>query len=187
MIFLMQDFIQTMESEYTALHVYLQDPAAFGIDMSNVEPGLGSRPDMASQKQAVQAATEAYEQFLSFDRSVLSPGQQDSYDIYAFQTSLALALSDEKFDYYAQQFESMGGLHYQLPTPFIGLGAAQRRGCGRPDCHGAGCAAVCGERAEYTKEQAARGLLMADLDEVIGYCESVLQSGEDSAVLSANE
>ena len=25
--FLMQDFIQTMESEYTALHVYLQDPA----------------------------------------------------------------------------------------------------------------------------------------------------------------
>lgn len=38
---------------------------------------------------------------------------------------------------------------------------------------------------EYTKEQAARGLLMADLDEVIGYCESVLQSGEDSAVLSA--
>ena len=26
---------------------------------------------------------------------------------------------------------------------------------------------------------------MADLDEVIGYCESVLQSGEDSAVLSA--
>ena len=71
---------------------------------------------MASQKQAVQAATEAYEQFLSFDRSVLSPGQQDSYDIYAFQTSLALALSDEKFDYYAQQFESMGGLHYQLPT-----------------------------------------------------------------------
>src|SRR5699024_10428852 len=147
------------------------------------EPGLGSRPDMASQKQAVQAATEAYEQFLSFDRSVLSPGQQDSYDIYAFQTSLALALSDEKFDYYAQQFESMGGLHYQLPTLL-----SDRALRSEEDVEGLiamvqDVLPYVESALEYTKEQAARGLLMADLDEVIGYCESVLQSGEDSAVL----
>ena len=183
--FLMQDFIQTMESEYTALHVYLQDPAAFGIDMSNVEPGLGSRPDMASQKQAVQAANEAYEQFLSFDRSVLSPGQQDSYDIYAFQTSLALALSDEKFDYYAQQFESMGGLHYQLPTLLSDWALRSEEDVEGLIAMVQDVLPYVESALEYTKEQAARGLLMADLDEVIGYCESVLQSGEDSAVLSA--
>ena len=80
--FLMQDFISTMESEYTALHVYLQNPAAFGVDMSKVRPGLGSRPDIVSQRQALQAAEEAYGQFLSFDRSKLTAEQQDTYDIY---------------------------------------------------------------------------------------------------------
>ena len=89
--FLMQDFISTMESEYTALHVYLQNPAAFGVDMSKVRPGLGSRPDIVSQRQALQAAEEAYGQFLSFDRSKLTAEQQDTYDIYEFQTALALA------------------------------------------------------------------------------------------------
>ena len=33
-----------------------------------------------------------------------------------FRRRSPLALGDERFDYYAQQFESMGGLHYQLPT-----------------------------------------------------------------------
>lgn len=183
--FLMQDFISTMESEYTALHVYLQDPAAFGVDMSKVEPGLGSRADMASQRQALQATEEAYGQFLSFDRSRLTAEQQDTYDIYEFQTALALALGDERFDYYAQQFESMGGLHYQLPTLLADWAL-------RSEEDVKGLVAVVQDvlpyvesALEYTKEQQARGLLMIDFDEVLGYCRGVLESGEDSAVLRA--
>ncbi|MBS6866166.1 MAG: DUF885 domain-containing protein [Ruthenibacterium sp.] len=183
--FLMQDFISTMESEYTALHVYLQNPAAFGVDMSKVRPGLGSRPDIVSQRQALQAAEEAYGQFLSFDRSKLTAEQQDTYDIYEFQTALALALGDEKFDYYAQLFESMGGLHYQLPTLLADWAL-------RSEEDVKGLVAVVQDvlpyvesALEYTKEQQARGLLMIDFDEVLGYCRGVLESGEDSAVLSA--
>ena len=88
--FLMQDFISTMESEYTALHVYLQNPAAFGVDMSKVRPGLGSRPDIVSQRQALQAAEEAYGQFLSFDRSKLTPNSRTPMTSMNFRRRLPL-------------------------------------------------------------------------------------------------
>lgn len=183
--FIEQEFISTMESDYTNCHVFLQDPAAFGVDKSKIPVNLGVRLDEDSQAQAAQQAQDAYEQFLQFDRNTLSAEQQDTYDIYQFQTGLSLALSDEKFDYYGQLFASMSGLHYQLPTLFADWQVRSEQDVKDLILLVQDVPAYVDSALEYTKQQADRGLLMVDFDEVISYCNSVLESGENSAVLAS--
>ena len=40
--FIEQEFIDTMESDYTSLHSFIENPENFGIDLNNVEIGFGS-------------------------------------------------------------------------------------------------------------------------------------------------
>ena len=183
--FIKQEFISTMESDYTTCHVFLQNPADFGVDESKIEVNLGTRFDADSQMQARHEAQEAYKQFLQFDRDSLSAEQQDTYDIYEFQSQLALAMSDETFDYYNQIFASMSGLHYQLPTLFADWQVRNEQDVKDLILLIQDVPAYVDSALEYTKQQAEHGLLMVDFDEVTSYCSSVLESGENSAVLAS--
>ena len=49
--FLNNEFIETMESDYTTSHVYLNKPENFGVSKENIEINLGTRMDMQEQKK----------------------------------------------------------------------------------------------------------------------------------------
>ena len=116
--FMKDEFVDTMESEYLLINTYLEDPKAYGIDMSKVKVNLGSRFDAKTAKSDYKEMQKAYEEFEGFDRDLLTKEQQDEYDAYEFQQSLALEMGEQEYDYYAQLFSSMSGLQFQLPTLF---------------------------------------------------------------------
>ena len=105
--FLNQEFIETMENDYVTLHTYVTHPEDFGIDMSQVEVGLGMGASQDDQQKLKQELNDPYEQLMEFDYDALTEDQKDSYDIYKTQLSIDQTLSDEKFDYYGSLFASM--------------------------------------------------------------------------------
>ena len=116
--FIEKEFVEAMESDYTTMHVYLEQPEKYGVDKTKVEVNLGTRVDEESQKEALENAKKSWDAFEKFKRSHLTDEQQKIYDTYAYQEEIDKALNDEKFDYYQQLFGSMTGIHYQLPTLF---------------------------------------------------------------------
>lgn len=183
--FIEKEFVDTMESDYTTAHVYLQDPEAFGVDPDQISVSLGTRMDEESQEEAMASFTATCEEFRTFDRDELSVEQQDIYDIFDYQVSLSEALSDAKFDYYAPLFESISGLHYQLPTLFADWQLRNEEDVQDLITLMSDVRPYVDSALEYTRTQEEQGLLMLDLDSVISYCEGIVESGEDSAVLQA--
>ena len=55
--FIQQEFVKTMENDYVATHIYMQNPESFGIDLSKTEVSLGARPkdDARQRRHALHA------------------------------------------------------------------------------------------------------------------------------------
>ena len=183
--FIEKEFVDTMESDYTTAHVYLQDPESFGVDPDKISVSLGTRMDEESQQASLDAFEATCEEFRTFDRDELSAEQQDIYDIVDYQVSLSESLSAERFDYYAPMFESISGLHYQLPTLFADWQLRNEEDVQDLITLMSDVRPYVDSALEYTRTQEEKGLLMLDLDSVISYCEGIVESGEDSAVLQA--
>ena len=181
--FIQQEFVDTMESDYPSMHIFLIHPEDFGVDPSAVEVGLGLRVDEQTIEKTAQDVAAAREEFQTFDRKLLTEEQQDTYDIYQFQIDLDSKLCDPKFDYYQQAFGSTTGLHTQIPTLLSDWQLRSEQGV-------KDLIAVVGDvkpyvdsLLDYTRKQEEKGLLMTDLDGVIQYCQGVTAAGENSAVL----
>lgn len=182
--FIERQFIETMESDYTTAHVFLEHPENFDVDISKLTVNLGVRLDEESMRNQEKKDADSWAEFKKFERSKLTKEQQDTYDIYEFQNNLAREMSDNKFDYYQQLFESISGIHYQIPTMLADWSLRNEQDVKDiislvndvlPYLQGA---------IDYTKEQAKRDLLMIDVDAVREYCDNVIKSGENSLILS---
>ena len=182
--FIERQFIETMESDYTTAHVFLEHPENFDVDISKLTVNLGVRLDEESMRNQEKKDADSWAEFKKFERSKLTKEQQDTYDIYEFQNNLAREMSDNKFDYYQQLFESISGIHYQIPTMLADWSLRNEQDVKGiislvndvlPYLQGA---------IDYTKEQAKRDLLMIDVDAVREYCDNVIKSGENSLILS---
>ena len=113
--FVEQYFVDAMEGDYTRAHISMEEPEKFGVDESKITVNLGTRVDEASLRSLKEVTQQNLEQLQAFERDLLTPEQQDTYDILMYMLTLSHALNDEKFDYYQQFFESANGIHYQLP------------------------------------------------------------------------
>lgn len=183
--FIQQEFIKTMESDYIATHIYTQNPEAFGIDTSQIEVNLGTRPNSEETIALVEDNNNSHKTFKQFHRNVLTEKQKDIYDIYEYQTSLSQKLNNEKFDYYGSYFESMSGIQFQLPTLFADWQVRSEQDAQDLIALLNDTKPYVDSLLEYTKEQEENGLLMLDLESIINHCNSILQPGENSAILTS--
>lgn len=183
--FMKDEFVDTMESEYLLINTYLEDPKAYGIDMSKVKVNLGSRFDAKTAKSDYKEMQKAYEEFEGFDRDLLTKEQQDEYDAYEFQQSLALEMGEQEYDYYAQLFSSMSGLQFQLPTLFADWQLDSEEEVVQMLTCLSDVRAYVKSALDYTKKQSEKNLLMTDIDAVIEYCDRIVASGENSSVLTS--
>lgn len=186
--FLKSEFVKTMEEDYTAVHVYLQNPNEYDIDFNQVEVGLGMRPNEEEIETKKESVETSYRELEGFDRDLLTEEQKDIYDSYEWQLGLQKEEMDDKFDYYEPLFGSMTGIHYQIPTLLADWEVREEKDI--PDLISVvkDVKPYVESALEYTKKQEEKGLLMLDLDSVIRYCESILEKGEDSSILiSMNE
>lgn len=183
--FIEEEFIATMQSDYTTAHVYLVEPEKFGVDREALEVNLGSRYSEESAKEAREGLAALYEEFKTFDREKLSDEQKDIYDLYDYQIQLAMKMNDERFDYYGSVFGSMSGIHYQLAVLLADWELRSEQDVKDLILVMEDAKPYVDNLIEFTKKQEEQGLLMIDLDAVIEYCDKILEKGENSAILQA--
>lgn len=183
--FLEASFKDALANDFTTLHAYYIDPTNAGIDLSSVNVNLGIGFSMEEQQWVQEHNQQEYEVFNTFDRTTLSLYQQDLYDMYQFQMELDIALSDPKFDYYGQLFSSLSGLHYNLTSFFSDYRLDDASDVDDLITLLIDTTRYVDSALEYTKIQAEKGLLMSDMDDVLNYITSVLDTAEDSAVLES--
>mgnify|MGYP002606138534 FL=1 len=183
--FIQQEFLKTMESDYVATHIYTQNPETFGIDLNQIEVSLGTRPNGNGGIAPAEDNNNSYNIFQQFHRNALTDEQKDIYDIYEYQATLSQKLNNEKFDYYSSYFESMSGIQFQLPTLFADWQVRNEKDVQDLITLLKDTTPYVESVLQYTKKQEENGLLMLDLESIIEYCDSILQPGENSAILAS--
>lgn len=181
--FMHRQFVETVQSDYLTAHILLENPQDYGVDMTQIDVRIGtplSETDAAEQR-ADLADVEA--EFARFRRSELTAEQQDTYDIFAFLLQTSMMASNTKFDGYPNYFETMTGIHTQLPTLFADLTLRDEQDV--KDCIQLvqSVQPYIQSLLDYTQKQADNGTLMVNLDEVIAHCQEIVEAGMDSAVL----
>ena len=183
--FLEESFKDALSWDFTTLHAYYIDPANAGIDLNEINVDLGIGFSQAEAETVALHNQEEYAIFNEFDRSTLSKEQQDLYDMYAFQMDLDQQLSDPRYDYHGQLFSSLSGLHYNLTSFFSDYRLDDETDVRDLITLLKDTKRYVDSALDYTKTQAENGYLMTDMDDVLNYIESVLDTADESAVLEA--
>ena len=109
-------FLGTMSSDFTSSLYFLEDPAAFGIDRSQMEVSVGTPDTDENFTAAAQQNRALLDTLHRFDRSVLTPEQQDTYDLLEWSCNISAASYEDRFRCYGSYFSNLSGVHTGLLT-----------------------------------------------------------------------
>lgn len=181
--FMHDQFVETVQSDYLTAHILLENPQDYDVDMTQIDVVIGaSITDVDAQEQRAEIA-EIRAEFAQFRRSELTVDQQDTYDIFAFLLRTAEMAADETFDYYPNYFETMTGIHTQLPTLFSDLTLRDEQDVKDMILLVQSVQPYIQSVLDYTQKQADHGTLMIHFDEVTDHCREIVDAGMNSAVL----
>ena len=183
--FMQKIFVEAMEEDYVTAHCYLENPEDFGVDLSQTKVGLGTYFDEESLDEDSSEFELTYKEFQKFDRNLLTEEQQDIYDTYEYQNTINEKLNNEKFDYYSNLFESLSGLHYQIPSLLADWQIRNEEDVKNLILIVKDVLPYINSALSYTKKQEEKGLLMLDLDSIIEYCQTIVDKGTKSTILSS--
>lgn len=179
------EFISSMEQDYVSSHIYFEDASSYNIDTSKIEVSLGSGYSIEDRKQAREQVKTFLNELSSFNYQELREDQQHLYMTLIEQTMIEQDLLKETYDYYDQAFSSMSGVHYQIPTLFSDWILKDEQDIKDVILLVKDVKPYIEEALTYTKEQADKGLLMTNIEDVVSYCETIVSHKEDSAILAS--
>lgn len=184
--FIQSELVASVEGDYLSTHIYFEHPENYGIDPTDIEVSLGTRAnDETAYTESVEETNKTKEALEAFNRDLLTEQQKDVYDNYLEMAKLAQASNDEKFRYTGSGFDTMTGLHTQLPTLFADYILRDEQDVKDLILLIQDVKPYMDSLLDYTKKQAEMGLLMIDLDTVIDDSQKTYNEGENSAVLTS--
>ena len=176
-------FLGTMSSDFTSSLYFLEDPAAFGIDRSQMEVSVGTPDTDENFTAAAQKNRALLDTLHRFDRSVLTPEQQDTYDLLEWSCNISAASYEDRFRCYGSYFSNLSGVHTGLLTTLSELQVSSESDLARLPELLESIPPYFDSLIAYTRRQQEEEVLTIDFDSVIEVCDGVVAAGEESAVL----
>ena len=183
--FIQGDFIDTMESDYLTMHIYLEHPENYNVNSSNMTVQIGDKFDENDLIEDQTELKEIREAFDQFNRDQLSDEQKDTYDCYKFMLELAEKSSEDKFAYMGSAFNTMTGDHTQIPTLLADLTLRNEQDVKDLILLVQDVKPYLESDLAYTKKQVEEGTLMIGIDEVIERCKEITSAGMEGSTLSS--
>lgn len=183
--FIQNEFVETMEDNYLNTHIYMENPADFGVEANKVTVEIDKLESDENYNNNVKETKKAETKFNEFDRDTLTDDQKDTYDIYKFNLDLALRSNEKKFQYIGNYFQTLTGIHTQIPTLFADLTLRNEEDVKNLVTLVNHTKTYMDSLLAYTTTQAKEGYLMVDIDAVIEYCEKIKAQGENSSTLTS--
>lgn len=183
--FIEQEFIDTMESDYTSLHSFIENPEDFGIDLNNVEIGFGNGYSKEEFEEAKKLTEETAKKFSEFDRDLLTAKQQETYDIYQSSLELAQKSNSDKYDYLAPAFETATGAYCQIPTMLTDWVLRNEQDVKDLITLVDDTDRYIQSLLDYLKVQEEKGTLSINVNDVVEYCQGIVDAKNNSPILKA--
>lgn len=183
--FIEQEFIDTMESDYTSLHSFIENPQDFGIDLNNVEIGFGNGYSKEEFEEAKKLTEETAKKFSEFDRDLLTAKQQETYDIYQNSLELAQKSNSDKYDYLAPAFETATGAYCQIPTMLTDWVLRNEQDVKDLITLVDDTDRYIQSLLDYLKVQEEKGTLSINVNDVVEYCQGIVDAKNNSPILKA--
>lgn len=183
--FIQKDFVDTMESDYLTMHIYLENPQNYDVDPNQTTVQIGEKftEDQFDESRSDLQATK--EEFAAFDRDQLTADQQTTYDCYAFMLDLAEKSNVEEFDYLGSSFNTMTGDHAQIPTLFADMVLRNEQDVKDLITLVNDVKPYLASDLAYTQKQAEEGTLSIAIDEVVDRCQEIVDAGMEGSTLTS--
>ena len=182
--FMQQVLVEYLDDNYVSITSYFEHPENFGIDIDNIEVSFG---DVMISDQEVEEQLKEYQEkekeLKKFDKASLSSSQQNAYDIYLANLENAIRSMDKDLSTLGTVFNSGNGLHTNITTILPNLPVREEKDIENLILLTKDVKRVFKEAIEYTNIQAEKGMLMVDIEGVVGYCEKIVSKGQDSSIL----
>lgn len=179
-----KQYIHSIEDNYITAHIYYKDPEAAGLSWDNIEISFGTAPDDESMEEDRTYYNDLLKELRTFDRSKLTAVQQDEYDCLEWEIGSVLAMSDKKFDYYAQLFTPPNSLEAGLESIFTSWDIRNEKDIRDMITLIGTIPEYVDTSIAYAKKQQEMGLLMTDFDQVVESCSDIIANGLDSYAIS---
>lgn len=170
-------FINEMESDYTTMHQYLENPENYGIDTNNVEISLGH-----VNEDTTKQVEQTLDDLKSFKYNDLDTTQKVIYDELEKELNWELKMNDEKFMYSTNVLSSMGGIHENLITFFSEYVLRNEKDIQDLLILIQDTPRYMDEVISYIKEQANQNMLRFDYDTVTSSIQETLASKDNSSI-----
>lgn len=171
-------FVSYAAGDGHSLAVLLRDPAAFGIDVSEVPETWGEFTEEDSHA-TVSAFVEYLERLQEIDRAQLDEQEQLSYDI--IQQFLEQTIAGDEYEYYYEPLTEYTGLQVNLPLALWLLRVETQEDAERYLALAADTPRYLDQVLAYEQERAERGLFMTEsaLDAVLSDLDQLIRAGDD--------
>ncbi|MEG0330672.1 MAG: DUF885 domain-containing protein [Longicatena sp.] len=183
--FITSEFIDEMENDYLTTHIYLEHPENFDVNKQEIEIQIGEEINDKTIQKNINETKKAEKKFKEFDRDTLSDEQKDTYDIYNFNLTTALTSIDSKFKYYDAYFNTLTGIHTQLPVLFADLTLRNEQDVKDLILLLQSTLPYINSILTYTKQQSKEGLLSIDMERVLSDVKKTLETQENSSTLTS--
>ncbi len=175
--FLDEQFVETVESDFTTMHQLFEHPEDYGIDVDNVEVSLGEVVTTDEDRQEVE---ETIDELKSFDYSTLDKKQQELYDEILFRQEIAQVTYQEKYDYVTNIWDTNSGTHKDLVSFFSEYILYDEDDIEDLITLINDVPRYTQDALEYTNTQAQQGHLMIQYDTVIEDIQSTIDTQNES-------
>ncbi|MDD7281326.1 MAG: DUF885 family protein [Erysipelotrichaceae bacterium] len=170
-------FINEMESDYTTMHQYLENPKDYGVDVDRVEISLGH-----VNEDTTKQVEQTLDDLKSFKYNDLDTTQKVIYDELEKELNWELKMNDEKFMYTTNILSSMGGIHENLITFFSEYVLRNEKDIQDLLILIEDTPRYMDEVIAYIKEQANQNMLRFDYDTVTSSIQETLASKDNSSI-----
>lgn len=111
-----QMFRDSIEGDFVGSLFFVEDPDAYGLDRTDLEVVIGPEESDEAFREGGKMAKSMLRTLRRFDRSLLTPEQQDSYDLIEWSGELNQQSYEDRFRYYGSYFSALSGVHTNLLT-----------------------------------------------------------------------
>lgn len=175
--------VESAQGSYMTTHILMENPEDYGVDKSLCPLELSPHFDDSTWEEGKESLRYMKEELERYDPETLSKDMQDIYYYLQFYIDSSIRLSQDEFRYYGCAFESISGIHAQLPSILSEWDFRTERDIEDMIEIMKDVPAYVDSLIDYTKIQVSRKEWTGDAQEVAQYCQDIIDQGEDCSML----
>lgn len=181
---LVQDMaVESAQSSYMTTHIMMENPEDYGVDKSQCPLELSPHFDDSAWEESKEYLQFMKDELSRYNPETLSDEMQAVYYYLEYYINSSIKLSDDRFRYYGCAFESISGIHSQLPSILSEWDFRSEQDIKDLIEIIKDIPSYIDSLIDYTEIQVSRKEWTGDAQDVAEYCQDIIDQGGECSML----